>query len=366
MVPASVKSKLPQQQSFWRLRQLISPVAKGAGLITFALAVVLTGMLVRNLLFIRDASTIIEAAARSGQHTAELDEAIRLLTTAQRLFPDDPMLHRQLARAQLLQGNYGGAIAALERAYTAQPDSLLIPRDLAALYAVTGSAERAQTLWASLGYSHASMVAQGNSLFVAHQYTEARLWYQAAAQLTQAPTALPLDVILAAQSGARSNASQMLATLIAADPSFPILSPVAPIVGGELRLIEGSPQFPVSLGESIRAERIRLGANDRAAVGVLWRNSEALAALQVAQAGSYRLQLRVQAFGPPPAKLELRVNGEPVAMAVIWDEQSVSVEALVLLQPGASTVSVAFLNEYIIQGGIDRRIELDTLTLEQQ
>ena len=344
---------------------MMLPVAKGAGFTLFALAVVLIGILVRNLLFIRDASTIIEAAARSEQHTAELDEAIRLLTAAQRIFPDDPMLYRQLARAQLLQGNYDGAIIDLEHAYKAQPDSLLIPRDLAALYAVTGSVERSKTLWALLGYSHASMIAQGNSLFVARQYAEARLWYQAAAQLTQAPTTLPLDVILAAQSGARSSASQMLATLIASDPTFPALSLETPVVGADLRLVAGSAQFPATLGEPVRAERLRLGANDPVAVGVLWRNSEALAVLQVDQTGTYKLRLGARALGPPPAELELRVSGQPVATATIEDEQAVSVEALLLLQPGSYTVSVAFLNEYFVQGGIDRRIELDVLTLEQ-
>lgn len=330
------------------------------------MAVVLLLVFGRTLALTRAAADAVDRAATLAQlEAAGGDAVVARIVEARRLFPNDLALQRRLARAHMLRGETAAAIALLEAAAAQHPNSLLVRRDLAVLYTVQGETERAGSLWASLNYNLDMIVAYGDALLAEGQFAEAQLWYQAAARLAPNPDELRLRVFLAAQRSATPGGAQVAAALLATDPAFPILSPSMPVsvAGADLRLVTGSTLFPISFGETLRGERLRLGADDPAGIGVLWRNSEALVVVRVERAGSYTLQVRGRVVGPAPAELRLLVDGQLVHAAAFVEPTFTTVEVPMTLQPGVHTASVQFINEYFVQGGIDRRIELESLVV---
>jgi tetratricopeptide (TPR) repeat protein len=96
--------------------------------------------------------------------------------------PNNPDLHRALARAYLSLSQPQQAIDALERAYRLRPESLLIRQELAQAYEAGGQVERADGLWAALGLSGNAMLAQGEQARRLKSYADAITWYQRAAR----------------------------------------------------------------------------------------------------------------------------------------------------------------------------------------
>ena len=252
--------------------------------------------------------------------------------------PKSVIALRGLARARLAAGDVPAALVALEDAWRLRPDSLLVQRELAEAYFLSGQCDTAAALWMRAGVLPQQVLDIVERFIRDGDYQSAARWLDRYFQLQPAP-----DDTLLFRFGrivALSNGAVQFADLPpdlqdrARSLVFRPLTPVLRVEAETLRTVAGQPvvftQYP--------------------SLAVLWSASEAGHMLiDIPKSRTYAVRLRAQHGPLPPIDLSLELNNRPVNTWSFmqgdgtWEEKEIMIE----LPAGLHVLAVRFISDSI-------------------
>ncbi len=308
-------------------------------------------------------ASALATAQRSPTDTRSAAQALHYFEQAQQWSPDSPAIYRQLAEAHLLLQQPDAAITALERAYSLQPESLLIQQELAQAYAAGGRAAQADAMWNRKGLLASQALAMADDFYAQHRYADALSWYERARRLQpDLPFDMTFKAAITAVLARSPTAQNWLTAAQAHDSSFtvPKLTKRLDIPGTELRWMNHYPEHQLTYG-------MPLAYATDGTVGVFWVAGEALSVLEVPQAGDYLLQVQVLQSTPPPIELAIGANGRVLQQARLerGDASWETIAVPLRLDPGLNTVHLWFLNDAVIDGQ-DRNAIIAKITIVKE
>jgi tetratricopeptide (TPR) repeat protein len=292
----------------------------------------------------------LEAAEHGTPHAQQLEQLTSDLELAARRLPDDALPFRYLARAYALAGRADDAVAALERAYELQPDSMLVRSDLVAAYEAAGRPEQAALFSRDIGLSAEQLVSVADQYMTVRRYAEALSWYSRAVEeqpAFDAPTVLRRAV--AAVGAGDPQADRLAAALEQQDPAFAV-----PRLDGELLFNGGELIWLSAVGSEV-GYGTHLNYPYDGSDGNFWWDGRAGAFVRLERGGTFLIEVHVQHHAPPPIAMALGVDGQPRAQLDLargddsWETVSLTVD----LAAGVHSVDLWFLNNGSVNG-VDR------------
>lgn len=277
--------------------------------------------------------------------------------------------YRRVAQVFIAQNRLDGAISALEQAYRLWPDDPLVQPELARAYLIAGKMDEAHAVWSKFGTTAERMLIVGDEYLKQYLYHEALAWYElATVDLPQLSPDLAFrkNALMIMVRGSKKT----IADLEKANYEFPIyqVKELTKILGAELRLLSTYPEIPIILyGETLSDGFAQTQQVPPVETGILWREGEAIAILQV-DSGKYRIKVRASHRGPSGAKMAIGVDNHTLKIITL-DSDIASWEAIttvVSLEQGLHTVNVRFLNEFSVIGGEDRKLEIAQIEISKQ
>jgi len=300
----------------------------------------------------------IEQPIDDEQKRVLLDSAISDLSHSIQLNPNLSNSYLLLGRAYCISGHYEEAIKAYQSYINLRPDNPLGHLELGFAYAAEcengtwkfrkskpcNTSNLRQTImdeWHTAGVELDSIYNEGNLAFSSRQYKQAARWYQLTSLFDDIPDREKFQWSVA-EIMLEHDLTQI------PDPQvLPVnnLDNYLEINGSTLQWMLDN-LSGISIGNSI------WGDPD---VGYLTFSGEAIAAINVRQASTYRFTIRTQNSPPPPIRLQLEIDFRPVANFELsrgdgsWEELSTDIP----LNAGLHLLGINFLNDEIING-IDR------------
>ncbi len=296
------------------------------------------------------------AASLTGEaRDRELERAVADLEQAHRLQPGDVAVMRQFAQAYLQSGNAAAAVALLERAYRQSPTDRLTASELAMAYISAGEIDSASAIWAELGYSMSALELAGDADLMRSDYAGALQWYSR----IRTPTKPQADLLgyklwLAAfmQGELDNEPRQDFYRLTGAPLCIP---------GSAFRWMLDIP------GTLALGTPLSYMAPNPGSVGYFWWSGHALAAVSVAQAGTYDIRIRLRQSAPSPVHMALGADSNlayPISLER-GDDSWTTVVVTMQLEPGPHTIDLWFLNNAVVNGK-DRDAWVDWVELQLQ
>lgn len=335
-------------RSYWRV---------GLGIAASVLALVVFWPLLAGSFYLSRAGYVLATVPATGA-TAAFERAITDLLQAQQYLPDEPLVYRQLANALERVGRRSEAVAYRERAYSLLPESLLLRLELAHSYERSDRVTDASSHWVDLGVTPAQMAVAGDANFAQHAYAEALDWYRCAeaSGIKLSDNARFWRMIAAIAVGSPET-KRLVANWRETNPEFePVpLEASGRVLGKQFYLITPFPDIYVPAGMPIAAAFAQTGNSPLIDEGLLWRTSEAVAIIDPAVPGKYLVRATMQLRGPPLAEYQLLVDGHPVYRGVLNSAtERVTIEVPVQFEARLHSVHLQFLNEFVVEGGLDR------------
>jgi tetratricopeptide (TPR) repeat protein len=296
-------------------------------------------------------------AAQPAARVAQARAALADLQLAWRWSPADPLVARRIAQAHTLLGDYAAAASAQAQAYRLQPSSLLVRQELAAAYLRAGDLARAEPLWVELGVNAERMWQLAEAGMARGAYADALYWYRLAAIRAPDPAPEQLFRTLLAAARARADAPDLVAPGRAAGMLTRVGATGAWLPGSALHWITEVPQYAVVTGTPLNFPR-----GD--AAGIMWWTGEALAVVDVANAGEYQIEARICDCPPAPVALRIGVDGHVLTAAQLTrgNGQYARVLLRVRLEPGLHTLHLWYDNNAVV-GALDRDLRLSGIGL---
>ncbi|RMG06279.1 MAG: hypothetical protein D6735_04190 [Acidobacteria bacterium] len=265
------------------------------------------------------------------------------LELSARLLPNDPTPLRYLAKVYQKRGMLASAIIALEKAYEAEPNSLLIGQELFLAY----RSIRKPTIWLEerLKYSPEDGIRAGDACFFNGDYQRSLLWY---------------NWVLERWPSYQDQVSfrRLIAATLIDDKYLPEILQQSQedisvkrdkptiIPGSELRWVDDIEWPGITLGTKLSFPY------DNYDEGIFWWSGRASIVVAPEEDDLYVVVLTTRNSFPPPVHLAIGTNGRPLQYVLLneGDNAWSTVTVIINLHQPATTLDVWFLNNGSVDG----------------
>lgn len=291
-----------------------------------------------------------------------LDQAIQWLNEAKSLAPNNVHSSFLLGQAYCLKEDYERAVDALDEFLILRPENLLARAEIgfafSALARSAADPQVAQTYQSvslqyleQAGFSETSFFNLGDAAFKQERYQDALVWYRMGEKNGYLPNLgyYRLSLLETVQTGKTGHADYL--------PKESI------IVIDDLITFRPETFFYITDGTPATV----IQHNDKP-VSVLWSKTDEIGVMLVAiEYGTYCIRLEALDQKPEPTELELKLDFKPIMKVVLVEGNEFwkTFETEVILEPGSHLLSVDFLNDYRVEGVIDRNGYLGTITVQR-
>ncbi|RMG47442.1 hypothetical protein [Chloroflexus sp.] len=306
----------------------------------------------------------------------------------------DVLVYRRLAQAYLAVGNEEEAIKSLLIARNLSPESIIIQRELGLAYILAGQPRVGLRILSNISNSPESLsgliesileeqIDKGNYELVYSLLEALDIAFNDAEQtankaIEQGDGRKAFYWLLAAQildpELKRTLSLRKVAAIYMSDIErkniteedmleIPIHRQLSgnrvSINGGDLLWMRDVKEWGVSFGSPASTR------SSEPDVGVMWWNGRVVAFVEIVKEGQYRLRLQIKQSTPPPIVVDVFINQNKLFRINLsrGDNTWAYVDSLVHLSLGVHMISIAFVNNDIVNGS-DRNVYINKVSLE--
>jgi cytochrome c-type biogenesis protein CcmH/NrfG len=295
------------------------------------------------------------------QPPTALNHATQWLEQAQRLDPKNSHGNFLLGQAYCLKQEFQPAIDAFDGFLAKRPENQLAKAEtgfaavaLARLNSDPQTAQistlKGQQFLEEAGFTNDAFIMLGDESFKREKYKDALVWY-----LFVSSDRMPTSI-----DNYRLSLLEAIYLGHAVNTEFLPLGSVTQL--GNLTTLEPDAFFYI-----IDATPASVPQKGQKPISVLWSRSSDIGAIIVAtDSGNYCLELEALDKKPEPTELELRLDFETILKFVLTegDGQWKKFETEAMLEQGAHLLSVELLNDYHVDGVVDRNGYIGILTIQ--